>query len=193
MGTVTALRLIGNLRRGLPITSVLAAFATLPASVATAAVVLDDLDFKHGIAFFHDLKYPPDYTHLDYLNPDAPKGGELVLPTQSAFNTLAPMATRGVGAPQGFWFTADTLVIRAGDEVSAFYGRLAEGIAVTPKTPKRWHSESTPMPAGATAFPSRRRTWRTPSTCAATSPKAACISASSSKSKCWTSGTSSST
>ncbi len=92
---------------------------------------LDGLEFKHGIAFFHDLKYPANFTHLDYLNPEAPKGGELVLPTQSAFNTLAPMATRGVGAPQGFWFTADTLVIRAGDEVSAFYGRLADGIAVT--------------------------------------------------------------
>ena len=93
--------------------------------------MLDGLDFKHGIAFFHDLKYPADYTHLDYLNPDAPKGGELVLPTQSAFNNLAPMATRGVGAPQGFWFTSDTLLIRAGDEVSAFYGRLADGVAVT--------------------------------------------------------------
>ncbi len=92
--------------------------------------MVDDLDFQHGIAFFHDLKYPADYTHLDYLNPNAPKGGELVLPTQSAFNTLAPMSTRGVGAPQGFWFTSDTLLIRAGDEVSAFYGRLADGVAV---------------------------------------------------------------
>ena len=41
------------------------------------------------------------------------------------------MATRGVGAPQGFWFTSDTLLIRAGDEVSAFYGRLADGVAIT--------------------------------------------------------------
>ena len=95
------------------------------------ANTFEDLDFRHGIAFFHDLKYPADYTHLDYLNPDAPKGGELVLPTQSAFNNLAPMATRGVGAPQGFGFTSDTLLIRAGDEVSAFYGRLADGVAVT--------------------------------------------------------------
>jgi len=95
------------------------------------ADLLDDLEFRHGIAFFHELKYAADFTHLDYLNPDAPKGGELVLPTQSAFNTLAPMSVRGVGAPQGFWFTSDTLLIRAGDEVSAFYGRLADGIAVT--------------------------------------------------------------
>ena len=97
---------------------------------AAAADVIDGLEFKHGIAFFHDLKYPADFTHLDYLNPDAPKGGELVLSTQSAFNTLAPMAERGTSAPEGFWFNSDTLLIRAGDEVSAFYGRLADGIAV---------------------------------------------------------------
>ena len=121
----------GNPQRGLFVGFFLAASATLAASDVLASVVLKDLEFKHGIAFFHDLKYPADYTHLDYLNPDAPKGGELVLPTQSAFNTLAPMATRGVGAPQGFWFTSDTLLIRAGDEVSAFYGRLADGVAVT--------------------------------------------------------------
>ena len=100
------------------------------ASNAAHAVILDDLEFKHGIAFFQDLKYPAGFTHLDYLNPDAPKGGELVLATQSAFNNLAPMATRGISAPDGFWFTSDTLLLRAGDEVSAFYGRLADGIAV---------------------------------------------------------------
>ena len=97
---------------------------------AASAGNLDGLEFKHGIAFFHDLKYPADFTHLDYLNPDAPKGGELALSTQSAFNTLAPMAERGIQAPQGFWFNSDTLVVRAGDEVSAFYGRLADGIAI---------------------------------------------------------------
>ena len=96
-----------------------------------AADMLDGLEFKHGIAFFHGLKYPAGFTHLDYLNPEAPKGGELALSTQSAFNALAPMAERGVGAPGGFGFTSDTLLIRAGDEVSAFYGRLADGIAIT--------------------------------------------------------------
>ena len=96
-----------------------------------ASDTLDGLEFKHGIAFFHDLKYPPDFTHLDYLNADAPKGGILVEATQSAFNNLSPLAERGIGAPSGFWFNSDTLVIRAGDEVSAFYGRLADGIAIT--------------------------------------------------------------
>ncbi len=41
------------------------------------------------------------------------------------------MPERGIGAPAGFWFNADTLIIRAGDQVSGFYGRLADGIAIT--------------------------------------------------------------
>ena len=107
-----------------------ALLALWPSAAATASI-LDGLEFRHGIAFFHDLKYPPEFAHLDYLNPDAPKGGTLVEATQSAFNNLAPLAEGGIDAPAGFWFNADTLVVRSGDEVSAFYGRLADGIAVT--------------------------------------------------------------
>ena len=114
-----------NARWGTVVVGVLLAFP------AAANTTLDDLEFKHGIAFFGELKYPPDFTHLDYLNPDAPKGGLLVEASQSAFNNLAPLAEGGIGAPSGFWFNADALLVRAGDEVSAFYGRLADGIAVT--------------------------------------------------------------
>ena len=102
----------------------------LPFVPAVATDIPDGLEFQHGIAFFHDFKYPADFTHLEYLNPDAPKGGLLVQATQSAFNTLAPLSGQG-SAPSGFWFNSDTLIIRAGDELSAFYGRLADGIAVT--------------------------------------------------------------
>lgn len=91
---------------------------------------LDGLEFKHGIALYHDLKYPPDYSHLEYLNPDAPRGGTLVLPTGTNFDTFAPIAERGTGAP-GRRFQNDSLIIRSGDELSAFYGRIADGIAIT--------------------------------------------------------------
>jgi hypothetical protein len=55
------------------------------AAPAPGKMDLTELDFRHGIAFFHDLKYPADFEHLDYVNPDAPKGGKLVLPTQASF------------------------------------------------------------------------------------------------------------
>ena len=101
--------------------------ASLPAWSATE---VEGLDFKHGIAFFHELKYSADFTHLDYVNPDAPKGGPLVLPTQTSFNTLSPGNSQSLTAP-GLNWTLDTLLIRAGDEVTGFYGRLADGIAIT--------------------------------------------------------------
>ena len=104
--------------------------AVVPAAAAFASTSLEDLEFKHGIAFFHELKYPKGFTHLEYLNPDAPKGGILVLPNGSNFDTFAPAAERGTGAP-GRFFRDETLMIRSGDEVSAFYGRLADGIALT--------------------------------------------------------------
>lgn len=95
------------------------------------ASVLEELEFEHGIAFFHDLKYPADFTHFDYLNPDAPKGGKLVLAHPFSFSTLAPMPQGDIGAPSGYLYRGDTLIVRGGDEITAFYGRLADGIAVT--------------------------------------------------------------
>ncbi len=103
-------------------------FAWVP---MTSAELPENLEFKHGIAFFHDLKYPPDFPHLDYLNPDAPKGGRLVLPWGFSFDTFAPLSLGETGVPSGYHFQYEPLIVRGGDEFTAFYGRLAEGIAVT--------------------------------------------------------------
>ena len=94
--------------------------------------ILDSVELRHGIAFFHELKYTEDFSHFDYVNPLAPKGGKLVQPTQINFNTLAPMQEGGSNPPSGgIGFTTETLLIRAGDEFSAFYGRLADRVGVT--------------------------------------------------------------
>ena len=90
----------------------------------------EGLEFKHGIAFFDDLKYPADFTHFDYLNPHAPKGGTLILAHPFSFDTLAPMPQGETGAPTGYLYRGETLIVRGGDEVAAFYGRLADGIGV---------------------------------------------------------------
>lgn len=103
----------------------------LSLACGSVADVLSELDFKHGIAFFHDLKYPADFTHFDYLNPAAPKGGKLVLSWGFSFDTFAPLAMGETGPPSGYHFTEEPLVVRGGDEFAAFYGRLADGIAVT--------------------------------------------------------------
>ena len=94
--------------------------------------ILDSVELRHGIAFFHELKYTEDFSHFDYVNPHAPKGGKLVQPTQINFNTLAPLQEGGSNPPSGgIGYTTETLLIRAGDEFSAFYGRLADRVGVT--------------------------------------------------------------
>ncbi len=109
---------------------ILLAWVLAPTS-AYSENILDNVELKHGVSFFHDLKYPLGFTHFDYVNPDAPKGGKLVQATQLNFNTLAPHQENAVQPPSQIGMIGDTLLVRAGDEVSAFYGRLADGIGIT--------------------------------------------------------------
>ena len=86
--------------------------------------------YEHGISFFHELKYPADFTHFDYLNPDAPKGGVLVLSTWRDFNTLT-IFTDFLPAPATTKWMYDSLMSSRSEEMSSFYGRLADGLAVS--------------------------------------------------------------
>ena len=43
-------------------------------------------------------KYPPNFSHFDYVNPDAPKGGELVLSEFGNFDGLNPFLLKGISA-----------------------------------------------------------------------------------------------
>ncbi len=52
---------------------------------------------SHGYSFFGDLKYGPDYPHFDYVNPDAPKGGEVALATLGTFDSMNPYSRKGRG------------------------------------------------------------------------------------------------
>ena len=53
---------------------------------------------SHGYSFFGDLKYPADFTHLDYVNPDAPEGGEISTWSQGNFDSFNQYARAGVPA-----------------------------------------------------------------------------------------------
>lgn len=85
--------------------------------------------YEHGISFFHGLKYPADFSHFDYINPDAPKGGVLVQSTQNDFNTLSLITDQFVTAPGVTWMY-DSLVSYRSEEMSSFYGWLADGLSV---------------------------------------------------------------
>lgn len=101
------------------------------ASVCLGAASADsnERNYRHGISFFHELKYPADFAHFDYVKPDAPKGGALVMSTQTDFNTLSPITDFLVAAP-GLGNIYNQLISRSGDEMSGFYGQMADGIRV---------------------------------------------------------------
>ena len=83
---------------------------------------------RHGLSAFGDLKYPADFKHFDYVNPDAPKGGRLAtMPISSinTFNEFNEYILRGDPA-EGLSLLFDSLMVRAQDEPDAVYGLIAE-------------------------------------------------------------------
>ena len=64
----------------------------------------------HGISTFGELKYPADFKHLDYVNPDAPKGGELKLSETGTYDTFNPILSKGEPATAVTTLVFDTLL-----------------------------------------------------------------------------------
>jgi len=81
----------------------------------------------HGIAMHGDLKYGPDFTHFDYVNPDAPKGGELRLYGLGTFDSFNPFIIKG-NPDNDSGRIYDTLMVGSADEPFSEYGLLAESI-----------------------------------------------------------------
>ena len=86
-----------------------------------------------GYSVWGDFKYPPGFTHFDYVNPQAPKGGELKLVAGSRISTFDkynPFTLKGT-APS---FLADLLfeglLTGSMDEIGVGYGLLAEDVEV---------------------------------------------------------------
>ena len=50
---------------------------------------------SHGISTFGDLKYGPDFTHLEYVNPEAPKGGTFSTWGFGTFDSMTPYILKG--------------------------------------------------------------------------------------------------
>jgi microcin C transport system substrate-binding protein len=79
----------------------------------------------HALSLVGEPKYPPDFTHFDFVNPDAPKGGLVRLPSIGGFDSLNPVLYRGEQAP-GIGFVNESLMSDSIDEPSTAYGLIAE-------------------------------------------------------------------
>ncbi|WP_417720309.1 extracellular solute-binding protein [Salipiger sp.] len=81
----------------------------------------------HGYSYFGNLAYPADYPHFDFVNPDAPKGGELVVDSSGTFDSLNPYSRKGrPGALTSIQY--DSLIESVEDQVGEYYGLLAESL-----------------------------------------------------------------
>jgi microcin C transport system substrate-binding protein len=93
---------------------------------------------RHGMSAFGDLALPPDFTHLPYVNADAPKGGTYseVISSRGyngsflTFNSLNGYILKGEGA-YGLDLTFATLMVRSGNEPDAMYGLAARAVRVS--------------------------------------------------------------
>ncbi|SFL50355.1 extracellular solute-binding protein [Shimia aestuarii] len=87
---------------------------------------------SHGYSYFGDLTYPADYPHFDYVNPEAPKGGEIALWAPGTFDSLNPYSRKG-RAGRYSWMMYESLLGDAptgggmpADVYGESYGLLAE-------------------------------------------------------------------
>lgn len=100
-----------------------------------------------SIAMHGDPKYPDNFTHFDYVNPDAPKGGAYTYASQGTFDNLNSFITKGVSA-SGLGLIYQTLMTGSADEAFSKYPEIASSVEVatdhksvtfTINPDARWH------------------------------------------------------
>lgn len=85
----------------------------------------------HGIAMHGEVRHGPDFQHYGYVNPQAPKGGELKLAvTANGYDTFNPFVLRGIAAAGAVDYLYDTLMSQSEAEPFSAYGLIAERIQV---------------------------------------------------------------
>ena len=101
----------------------------------------------HGVAMHGNLKYGPNFTHFDYVNPEAPKGGHVRLFRTGTFDSLNPFILKGVTAVF-LGLTFESLMASSSDEAFSQYGLIAgriefpadrSSVTFTLREEARWH------------------------------------------------------
>lgn len=132
------------------------AASALPAQAQQAADALGPHGgvVSHAMVMFGEPAHPSDFDHLPYVDPDAPKGGDLRQYVVGTFDSVNPYILGGVSAA-GSQLTGQTLMGRVWDEPFTLYGLLAESVELpddrswvvfTLRPEARWH-DGTPVTA----------------------------------------------
>ena len=140
---------------------ILVFLSTLALSLFTLAAVAQESEVYrgHAIALHGDIKYGPDFTHFDYVEPDAPKGGEVTLASIGSYDSFNSFINEGL-TPSGIGLIYDSLTEGSLDEPFTEYGVLAQTIEVAPDSSwvqytlnpaARWH-DGVPISADDVVF-----------------------------------------
>jgi len=86
---------------------------------------------SYGLSLWGTLKYPKDFKHFDYVNPEAPRGGEVKVAASGSFDSLNPFIVKGNKAP-GIAAIFESLMVGSLDEPQSFYGLVAKDATVAP-------------------------------------------------------------
>lgn len=105
----------------------LVAYSVLVACLMSVALLAPGIArADYALAWGDAPKYPPGFTHFDYVNPEAPKGGTLNLAGFGSFDKLNPFTLRGLPADGLTVLMFETLAEGSEDEPFTMYGLLAD-------------------------------------------------------------------
>ena len=83
---------------------------------------------SYALAMHGEPALPPEFTHMPYADPAAPKGGRLVQGILGTFDSLNPLIVRGIAVQQIRGFVVESLMARGNDEPFTLYGLLARSV-----------------------------------------------------------------
>jgi len=120
--------------------------------IATPSIA--EINMSHAIAMHGEPKYGKDFKHVDYVNPNAVKGGKVVFSSTGSFDSFNPFTLKGTSAA-GIGNLFETLTTSSSDEAFTEYGLLAESIewpddrswvSFTLRKEARWHDGKSVTP-----------------------------------------------
>lgn len=107
---------------------ILALSALLVFAFATLLAAEEKIIRSHGYSYFGDLKYAEDFEHFNYVNPEAPKGGEIALSALGTFDSMNPYSRKGRPGRLSSMMYESLLGDGPADAYGEAYGLLAESV-----------------------------------------------------------------